>query len=94
MASIVNPEPEPVSTTPVQPSSADPATAGNVAAANKTTTKDFTIDTQIGSLNDLREKAPEVYDKMLMGIAQSIVARMREQQERLKKMMREGREDY
>ncbi|MFQ5728769.1 MAG: hypothetical protein ACE5GN_00210 [Waddliaceae bacterium] len=87
----INPESEPVSSTPIHPSSADPTTAGEVARANKNR-KDFSLDTEIGSLNDLKDKAPEVYDKMMIGIAYSIVRRMRQHAEKLKKMMREGRE--
>lgn len=81
---------EPISTKPVQPS-ADPTTAGHAAQANKSK-KDFDIDTKISSVGDLRKNAPEVFDKMMEGIAMSIISRMRKAQERLKEMWREGRE--
>ena len=86
----INPKSEPVSTAPIQPSSADPTTAGEAARAHKSK-KDFSLDTEIGSLNELKDKAPEVYDKMMIGIAYSICRRMREHAERLKKTMRESR---
>jgi len=82
---------EPISTKPVQPAQ-DPTTAGNAAQANKTSKKSFDADTKISSVGDLREKAPEVFDKMMEGIAMNIISRMRKAQERLKKMWREGRQ--
>jgi hypothetical protein len=77
---------------PVQPSSADPSIAGNVAQASKTSKKDYEMSTQVSSLNELKEKAPEVYKKMMEGIAYSIIGRMRKAQEHLKEMWRESRE--
>jgi len=51
----------------------------------------YTTDTKVGSAQELKERAPDVYNAMLKGIAQSIVGRMRRHAEKLKKMMREGR---
>jgi hypothetical protein len=81
---------EPVSTAPVQPS-ADPTTAGNAAQANKTK-KDFDAKTQISTLEDLRKAAPEVFKKMMEGIAMGIISKMRRAQDRLEEMWRESRE--
>lgn len=85
--------PEPISTTPVQPSSANPSTAEAAATANATK-KEFSMSTTIGSLTELKEKAPEVYDKMLEGIAMNIIKGMRKHMDRLKKLMRESRRQY
>ncbi|NGX43692.1 MAG: hypothetical protein K940chlam7_01992 [Chlamydiae bacterium] len=82
---------EPISTTPIQPSSTDPTTAGEAARAHKTT-KEFSTSTEISSIAELKELAPEVHEKMMIGIAFTIIRSMREHMDRLKKMMREGRE--
>ncbi|ADI38907.1 putative uncharacterized protein [Waddlia chondrophila 2032/99] len=79
----------------VQPSSQNAATAEASATANankKNLKAEYDMDTVISSASDLKEKAPEVWDKMMQGIAQNIIKDMRERQERLKKMMRESRE--
>jgi len=47
--------------------------------------------TKIGSMAELREKAPEVYKKMMEGLAMNMINEMRRRQDRLKKMMREYR---
>ncbi len=82
---------EPISTAPVQPSSSNPATA-EAAAATSGTKKEFTMSTSFNSMKDLKEKAPEFYDKMMEGIAMTIIKDMRRHQERLKKLMRKARE--
>ena len=82
---------ETTSTTQVQPTSQNAATAEASATANANK-KDFDMDTKISDTADLKNKAPEVWDKMMQGIAQNIIKDMRQRQERLKKMMREGRE--
>ena len=86
----IHSNPESISTAPVQPSSQNPATA-EAAAMSNGTKKDFSINTGVKSVGDLRKEAPEVYEKMMMGIAQTIVSRMREHAERLKKLWRENR---
>ncbi len=48
------------------------------------------MDTSISSVGDLREKAPKVYDAMLIGIATTICNRSKRHQDRIKKIMREG----
>lgn len=77
-------------TSPVQPSSQQAITAESSAMANGTK-KDFSMNTEVKSLAELKEKAPEVYKQMMMGIAQNIVSKMHRNQERLKQMWREGR---
>lgn len=75
------------SSAPAQPSSANSAAAGNAAQASGAA-QGYDKDSKISSVADLRKKAPEVYQKMMEGLAMSIVRRMRRNQERLKKMWR------
>lgn len=77
------------SPTAVQPSSADPSVAGNVAAANPTK-QTVSAFTTVSSLGDLKQKAPELYHYMMLGIATSMIGQMQDDQQRLKQMMREG----
>ncbi len=83
--------PEPVSTSSVQPSSQNASTA-EAAAQTHGTKKDFDTNTQISSLAQLKEKAPEVYQQMMMGLAQSIVKKMHRAEERLKEIKRKARQ--
>ncbi|HEY4831652.1 MAG TPA: hypothetical protein VIH61_03730 [Waddliaceae bacterium] len=87
---IINTSSESVSSAPVQPSSSDPSVAGAAAATNAPKSMKETTFTTVGSLAELKEKAPDVYNMMMQGIAQNIISEMRERQERLKKLMREG----
>lgn len=75
---------------PVQPTSQNATTAGNAAVANASK-KDFSMDTKVDSMKSLKEEAPEVYKKMMEGIAMSVISSMRKRQERLKQMWREDR---
>ena len=70
------------------PSASNAITAGAVASANAPAKA--TSSTKIGSMEDLKKKAPEVYNKMLEGIAMNICGHMREYAERFKKILREG----
>lgn len=72
------------------PSSADPTTAAN--ARTNSDVKEFTTDTEFNSMSDLKEKAPEVYQKMMEGIAMNIISSMRRHADRLKKAWREMNE--
>lgn len=70
--------------TPVQQTQvvkADAQTAGLAATTQSST--------RISSIADLKEKAPEVERAMLMGIAQNMIADMREAEERRKKIAKE-----
>ena len=49
-----------------------------------------TSSTTVNSLEELKKKAPEVYDQMVLGIATNLCNEFKAQQERLKKIMREG----
>jgi len=91
MSEVIGTSSEPITTSSVQPSSANPSTAEAQATANAGK-KEISAATRISSLAELKEKAPKVYQKMMEGIAMNIVGDMREHQERLKKMMREGRD--
>lgn len=73
-------------TTATAPSSANPSTAEAMASSNG----GATTSTKIGSLNDLKEKSPELYNKMMQGIATNICNEMKDHQDRLKRLMREG----
>lgn len=75
----------------VQPSSPSPnptegETKGSVKEAG------YDSKTRISSLADLKEKAPKVWEAMLLSIAQTICMNMDRANDRLKKLMREGRQ--
>lgn len=53
----------------------------------------YSSKTSISSVGDLKSKAPEVYDAMLKGIAQSIISKMRQHQDHLKEMWNKARRD-
>jgi hypothetical protein len=74
--------------TAVAPSSSNALTAGAVASANAPAS--VTSSTKIGSLADLKKKAPEVYNEMMKGIAMSVCQDMEAHQQRQKKIMRES----
>ena len=44
------------------------------------------------NIGDMKEKAPELYDKMLKSLASELTNKMRKQQDRLKRIMREGQQ--
>lgn len=70
------------------PSSAHAATAGAIASANSG--GEPTTNTKIGSMEDLKKKAPKLYQKMLEGIAMAICNDMKEHQDRVKELQRKG----
>lgn len=72
--------------TSVNPSSANPSTAGAIMSSNTPT--QLTAATTIHSMADLRNKAPKLYQMMLQGIGMSIVSEMQKHQARLKRLMR------
>lgn len=51
------------------------------------------MSTKIGSLADLREKAPKVYNMMMVGIATVIINTSRRRQMRINQMIRQGSRD-
>jgi hypothetical protein len=81
-------------TTAAAAATADPGKAG--AAGAKTPSAGAgsgEVDslTTVGSMEELKKKAPEVYRMMMQGIATNIVNEMHRRDERLKKMWRENR---
>lgn len=65
----------------------DPTTQAGAASSNSEMVK---MTDKISNMDDLRKKAPKVYQQMLLGIATNICSEMNRQQERLKRIMREG----
>lgn len=62
-----------------------PAGAASAAAADQST---------VGSLAELREKSPEVYQAMMQGLAMKICNSMQKHQARYKEILRKGREQH
>lgn len=69
------------------PSSADAQVAGAIA----TTRQEPTSDTKFNTLDELKQKAPEVYQKMMEGIAMDICREMQRHQDDIKKINREAK---
>lgn len=63
-------------------------TASNQSQAPAGTADSFTT---VNSMSDLKNKAPEVYQKMMEGIAMKICNEMKSSQDRIKEMNREAR---
>lgn len=85
---------EPVSS--VSSSSGAEAAAETSTATAGSPTKpagEATAATTISSLEDLKAKAPKVYDAMMMSIAQNITSDMNTHQQRIKEMNRKARQD-
>lgn len=82
-------------TTAIAAATADPSKAGAAAGAQTpaagANSKEVDSLTTIGSMEELKKKAPEVYNMMMQGLATNIVNEMRRRDERLKKMWRENR---
>lgn len=55
------------------------------------TSANFTTKTTVSSMSDLKNKAPEVYDAMMMGIMVNIIRDNQDHERRLKEMQREAR---
>lgn len=51
----------------------------------------YSASTTVSSLQELKEIAPDIYQKTLEGIAFHITCEMKHHQDRLKEMQREGR---
>jgi hypothetical protein len=88
--SIIGPTPEP--NVPPAPQGAaitkDATSASMAVSANAPA--GYSTDTKIKSLSDLREKAPEVWKKMLEGIATNIINEMKDAEERRRKILRDA----
>lgn len=81
---------QPPAESPSVPSSADPSTAGQVVSTHSK--QQYTAATKINSIEDLKTKAPKLYNAMLQGIAMTICRDMQDHIERFRKLMREGRQ--
>lgn len=57
-------------------------TKGAVGAVNSTTT--------IHNMEDLRKKAPDVFNKMMEGIGIQMISKLQRDQKRLEQIMKEG----
>jgi hypothetical protein len=66
----------------------NPTTAGAVASTNSSA--GYTTTTHISSLEDLKKKAPEVYNQTLKSIGMKICNDMKRHQDHLKETMRRG----
>ncbi len=58
--------------------------------ANGASGSGLTASSEVKSLEEFKKRAPEVYDKMMMGIATEICNKMKASQERLKQMWRDA----
>jgi hypothetical protein len=76
----------PVTSTPVQPTSTDPTTAGAVASSNSGGSSPLSSSTTVNSMNDLKKKAPQLYNAMMQGIALQICNQMQEEQAQLEQL--------
>lgn len=83
------PSPQPVPASANAPSASDPTTAGAAAAANA----EPTSMTTVSSLGALRQKAPKLYNQLMISIGYSCCRSMERSNERVKQMMREGRQN-
>jgi|GEM_PF-2877710 len=50
------------------------------------------IDQRVGSIDDFKDKAPDLWEKMVLAIASDISNKMKKNNDRLKAIMREGRQ--
>jgi hypothetical protein len=73
--------------------SAAPAVPGAPPAAGKTAAVPFNGSTPISSLDDLKEKAPELYNAIMQSVAMNIVNDMNDAQQRLKELQDKERQD-
>ncbi|MCB1111443.1 MAG: hypothetical protein H7A37_01475 [Chlamydiales bacterium] len=80
---------DPVETQPTQETAPPPETTTTTSAPS--TTAEVSSATTVSSMEDLKKKAPEVYQKMLEGIAMNMITQMKRRQDHLKEIMREAR---
>ena len=86
MSANISPVDNPSVATVAKGSGSSVPTSAAAAAAGSTATS----STIITSLADLRNKAPQVYNLMLVSLATTICQEMEHRQAELKKLMREG----
>lgn len=82
-------------TNPVSAPSEPSATETTTTTSTTTTSKPATFNaaTSISSMADLKEKAPDVYNAMMQGIAMTICNEMKHHQDKLKEMQRQAERD-
>ena len=79
---------------PVSATSTSGATSPATSTGAPTgTAGEFNASTTIGSMSELKEKAPTLYNAMMQGVAAKISNDMKDHQERLKEMQREAARD-
>lgn len=79
---------------PVSSASSSSTTQAASSTGSPTgTASDFNASTQIGSMSDLKDKAPELYKAMMQGLATNICNDMKDHQDRLKEMQRQATRD-
>lgn len=78
-----------VITGPTEPNQVNPQAQPPQQAVDAA--QNVTMATTVSSINDLKKQAPKIYDAMLLGIATSIVTKIKHNQDRLKEMMRDWR---
>lgn len=77
----------------IQPASSSSQGAGASVSSTGSAggiSKDVSSSTTVHSMEDLREKAPKIYNTILEGIAMEICNKMKASQERLKKLQDEA----
>ncbi len=74
-----------------QPSSANPTVAGNVASANQGGGAGYSAATKVETVNDLKTKAPKLWQAMLLGIATNICNESQHHTDRIKQILRDMR---
>lgn len=84
-----NDQVSPVSSSEAHSTEAPPA----AHAANKAPPSGYTNSTTVNSMEDLKQKAPKVFDAMQEGVAIKICNSMRDHQDRMKKINAEARRD-
>ncbi len=72
-------------------SAAGSTAAGAAASGNAAAAAGYTSATTVSTVADLREKAPQVWNAMLLGIAQNICSESQHHADRLKELMQEAR---
>lgn len=81
------------STQPISGSSTSSTQAvdANASAGTPSAAAQVNASTHISSVGDLKDKAPKVYDAMMMSIAQRITNEMNDHQQRIKRINDEAR---
>jgi hypothetical protein len=84
---------DPVSSVTSSSGTGAAAETSTATAGAPTKPAEASAATTISSLEDLKGKAPKVYDAMMMSIAQNITSDMNHHQQRIKEMNRQARQD-